>query len=527
MLGTGVTCVVGANNTGKSQLLKDMVEIVRGPTGIFNSSPVSEYNAIRSVVKDASFFVDDYSEQDILEWASANTLAVGPPHAPDTVILPPSQNQTQLSSIGPSVASCAAGNGFNFLTDSFIRRIPAGGAMAYATGELRTEQSPDSLRNWLIRRLHENGELEAEFSATVERLFAVPCFVDRVGFPPRLRAGQVLVDPPPVNALTAEYAGAVNACPPLDAQGDGLRSFAGLALVVLALSPSVLLLDEPESFLHPAQARAVGRWLATAARDRGMQLVVATHDRDFLIGLLNGSKGGGLEILRLTRAEEGARARQLASAKLDAYWTDPTLRYSNVLQGLFHERVVVCEGDRDCRFYGAAADELATSLDRQHVADNTLFIPSSGTGGFVKLLDVLRDLNVTASVIADFDFLNDRAKVEATLAALGESWGEEVNAAWLHAMRHVERGKEASFWKKVRNGGLEQVPAGAATKDFRALLEELAARRLHVLPVGELEDLHREEGKGAAWVGSALDAEAHRAAAVQSLIAAVIPELKA
>ncbi|MGX1793746.1 ATP-dependent nuclease [Microbacterium sp. NPDC055312] len=527
LLGTGVTCVVGANNTGKSQLLKDMVETVRGQMGVYYGPDSGERGASRSVVREASFIVDAHSEQDIIEWASANTLAVGPSHAPGNVILPPSQNQTHLSSIASSVTSSAAGNGLQYLTDSFVRRIPAGGAMAYAAGELRTDQNPDSLRNWLIRRLHENGELEAEFSATVERLFAVPCFVDRVGFPPRLRAGHVLVDPPPVNALTAEYADAVNSCPPLDDQGDGLRSFAGLALVTMALSPSVLLLDEPESFLHPAQARAVGRWLAASARDRGMQVVVATHDRDFLIGLLNGSKGGGLEILRLTRAEEGARARQLESTDLNAYWTDPTLRYSNVLQGLFHERVVVCEGDRDCRFYGAAADELATSLDKQHVADNTLFIPSSGTGGFAKLLNVLRDLNVTASVITDFDFLDDRAKVEATLAALGATWDESVNAAWLNAMRHIERGKEASFWKKVHNGGLDQVPAGVATKDFRALLGELAVRRLHVLPVGELEDFHREEGKGAAWVGSALDAEAHRSASVQSLLSVVIPELKA
>jgi hypothetical protein len=505
LLDTGVTCVVGANNTGKSQLLKDMVETVRGQTGMHYGPGSGEYGVSRSVVREANFLVDDHSEEDILEWASRNTLAMAGLHTPGNVLLPPRQDQTQLSSIAGSVASSAAGMGLQYLTDSFVRRIPAGGAMAYAAGELRTDQTPDSLRNWLIRRLHENGELEAEYSAIVERLFAVPCFVDRVAFPPRLRAGHVLVEPPPVNALTAAYAEAVNACPPLDDQGDGLRSFAGLALVVMALSPSVLLLDEPESFLHPAQARAVGRWLAASARDRGIQVVVATHDRDFLIGLLNGSKGGGLEILRLTRAEDGARARQLASADLNAYWSDPTLRYSNVLQGLFHERVVVCEGDRDCRFYGAAADELATSLDKQHVADNTLFIPSSGTGGFTKLLNVLKDLNVTASVIADFDFLDNRAKVEATLAALGETWDEKADAAWSNAMRHVERGKEAIFWRKVHNGGLDQVPAGDATRDFRTLIAELATRRLHVLPVGELEDFHREEGKGAAWVGAALD----------------------
>lgn len=399
--------------------------------------------------------------------------------------------------------------------------------MAYATGELTTGQAPDSLRNWLIRRLHEDGELEAAYSDAVEQLFAVPCFVDRVSFPPRLRAGRVAVDAPPVNALTAEYADAVRNCPPLDDQGDGLRSFAGLALVVMALSPSVLLLDEPESFLHPAQARAVGRWLAGSARERGIQILVATHDRDFLIGLLSGSNGGGLEVLRLTRAAEGARARQVASGDLAAYWSDPTLRYSNVLQGLFHERVVVCEGDRDCRFYGAVADELATELGEQHIADNTLFIPSSGTGGFSKLLSVLRDFDVTASVITDFDFLDNGPKVRSTVTALGGSWDEELDLAWSNAMRHVERGKENVFWKNVHNGGLDRIPPGDATKDFKALISILAAHRVHVLPVGELEDFHRDEGKGAAWVGAALDARAHVSDAARTLMLSVIPELRA
>lgn len=525
ILGGGVTCVVGANNAGKSQFLKDLVETVRGNPGMYYGPDYNETGATRSVVRDATFIVDEHSEEDILDWASRNTLATAGLHTPGSVLLPPTQNQIQLSSIAGTVVSGVAVAGLQHLTDSFVRRIPAGGAMAYAAGELRTDQSPDSLRNWLILRLHENVELEAEFSALVERLFAVPCFVDRATFPPRLRAGHVLVDAPRVNALTAEYADAVRACPPLDDQGDGLRSFAGLALIVMALSPSVLLLDEPESFLHPAQARAVGRWLAASARERGMQVIVATHDRDFLIGLLSGSNGEGLEILRLTRTKDGARARQLASADLNDYWTDPTLRYSNVLQGLFHERVVVCEGDRDCRFYGAAADELATSLNRQHVADNTLFIPSSGTGGFAKLLDVLRDLGVKASVITDFDFLDSRAKVEVTLGALGGHWDEDVDVAWSNAMRHVERGKEAAFWKKVHNGGLDQVPPDAATRDFKKLLTELAARRMHVLPIGELEDFHRDVGKGPDWVGAALSAGAHMGTSVQSLITAVIPEL--
>jgi AAA15 family ATPase/GTPase len=51
--------------------------------------------------------------------------------------------------------------------------------------------------------------------------------------------------------------------PPLQAQGDRMRSFIGLMLVVSAGQYQVLLIDEPEAFLHPPQARLLGRRIAT------------------------------------------------------------------------------------------------------------------------------------------------------------------------------------------------------------------------------------------------------------------------
>ena len=46
---------------------------------------------------------------------------------------------------------------------------------------------------------------------------------------------------------------------PLKRQGDGMRSFASVVLHLLAtVTPSILMLDEPEAFLHPPQARLLG-----------------------------------------------------------------------------------------------------------------------------------------------------------------------------------------------------------------------------------------------------------------------------
>ena len=48
----------------------------------------------------------------------------------------------------------------------------------------------------------------------------------------------------------------------LDNQGDGFRSFVGVVLSLLLSEHRIILLDEPEAFLHPAQAKMLGRWVA-------------------------------------------------------------------------------------------------------------------------------------------------------------------------------------------------------------------------------------------------------------------------
>ncbi|MCD2141092.1 ATP-binding protein [Rhodococcus pyridinivorans] len=76
--------------------------------------------------------------------------------------------------------------------------------------------------------------------------------------------------------------------PNLDDQGDGFRSFVGVVLSVLLACDRLILLDEPEAFLHPEQARRLGRWIAQESFRSSIQIVVSTHNSHFLQGLLSG-----------------------------------------------------------------------------------------------------------------------------------------------------------------------------------------------------------------------------------------------
>lgn len=509
----GVTCIVGANNAGKSQLLKDLVEHAK-----------LGHEARLVVLKSATHSMLVGTQDEAEEWLERQAVKSEPTTFPPSYTLLPSGNGVDRNSFKQQLEYSSANGSLGHLYEAFVRRISAGSLSSYTAGHLRTDWSPDQHMNWLLTTLYSDGDLERELSELVSSFFALPVFVDRQNFPPRLRAGKVTVPAPVADALTNEYSRAVFDVPALDEQGDGLRSFTGLALVVLALSPEVLLLDEPESFLHPGQARAVGRWLASAATERNMQVVVATHDRDFLIGLLSSDESSAVDVVRIVRGPAGSELRTIPSEKLDSYWADPVLRYSNALQGLFHERVVVCEGDADCRFYSAVMEELAVAKGLRHIADDTLFVSSNGKNGIAKIIGVLADLGVHAAVIADFDVLNSKATLQAIISALDSEWTLEIEDSYVAMAKHV--GSNANdFWKTVTKGGMAKIPRGGAFKAFKRIIEILAKSRLHVVQAGELEDFYPEEGKGSGWIGAALTDEAHKSDRAQELLAAVIPEL--
>ena len=131
------------------------------------------------------------------------------------------------------------------------------------------------------------GELEEELSTLAFEAFGISLTLDRVNTEVRLRVGQVVGIPvPPISHPTLAYADAVASLAALENQGDGIKSFLGLALTVLSTNVDLICVDEPEAFLHPAQARTLGRWLSRQATLRNIQILVATHDRDFVLGLL-------------------------------------------------------------------------------------------------------------------------------------------------------------------------------------------------------------------------------------------------
>lgn len=485
----GVTCIVGGNNAGKSQLLRDIYNILN-------------YDSTNHVVLSDLEVEKSGADSDFRNFLEAHAgKHVEPPGVEPTYGSPQGGSSLNLAQFKIY---------FNMHENRLMGAAPflcwhatAGSLVTVATGT--TGPSLGGISRPLLSELLRYGDLEQELSDLALEIFGEPLVLDRLGESIRLRVGDPKVEVPLLNRPTREYADAVAKLASLEHQGDGMKAFIGLALSVLAGSEQILLVDEPEAFLHPAQARALGRWLAAESIARDKQVVIATHDRDLVLGMLDASVP--VTMVRLIRTGEVTSMRELVEGQLSTVWADPVLKYSNILQGLFHRRVVICEADADCRFYSAVLDSSAVEKNVRSIADNTLFVPAGGKQRAATLASALSMLGVEVYSIPDFDILRDKKDVRGLLEASGGTWTDEMDSLYMTVVRSIGG---ASAWDSAKHQGLNFLASGEVYLAGERLLDLLKEDGVLVVRGGEMEDFDKSIGlHGSAWVTSMLETNGH------------------
>lgn len=76
-------------------------------------------------------------------------------------------------------------------------------------------------------------------------------------------------------------------------------------------------------------------------------------DHNSIIVFIGANNNGKSQVLNVTvirtdRMDSINKMSILQNVKIKKLWGNPLLRYSNILSGLFHEKVVVCESDYGC-----------------------------------------------------------------------------------------------------------------------------------------------------------------------------------
>lgn len=394
--------VVGPNNAGKSATLREMLVRLQQHPG--NPAPTGQVLTDMSVRKTTN-------EADV--WELLRAVGRRQPGAPETYFL------GGTGANGDAVRMFVQNRGsLAPLVNWLATHIDAGSRLTLS----QTQQSIDfgsQHPTHPMHYLHQDFAMMAKLSRWFKRAFGTEIAIDHfAGQMVPLHVGADIAPEDGENIQAVEYRERLRGSPRLDQQGDGMRGFVGLLMHVLLGHQSLFLVDEPETFLHPPQARLLARLLAE--NHNGGQVFVATHSADFLRGLLE-AKDPPVRVLRLTRRDDRNYASELSPDAVREVWADPVLRYSDILDGAFHEKVVICEAEGDCRFYGAVADSLRDEDDHPYARD-VMFAQSGGKGGIPKLVKALKALDVPVAAVVDFDALCSTGQLRGIVEALGGTW---------------------------------------------------------------------------------------------------------
>lgn len=514
-----VTVIVGPNNAGKSTLLNELRQVL----GASHKQETLSNRSVESVQ-----IRRQGSSADMLAWLGQNVPAL-PEH--------PNEWERFVNSWEPERGGVPA---YGDLHSVFV--------FGASAREVLTRQLSSPIRNRLtelpnhpLHHLQDEPDLMSNVSSLHEKVFGDPLTLDQLGGTMQLRVGSLDEPSPRYGEVPESYIDAMEHLDPVDTQGDGMRAFLAQLLPVVTASHRVVLLDEPEAFLHPPQAHALGFHLGQHAIATDVQLILATHDKDLLSGLL--ASNVPVSVVRLTRHGNSLSAPQLSSDTLRELWSDPVFRHTNVLNALFHRVAVLAEGDGDCAFLRAALDDA--SRTHSLPPNEVLFVPTGGYAGMQKVAAALAAVKVPVVVAPDLDVLADAtvlARIVDATAGAG-SWDDEcstllnaatswirnkseplsigavletVNAAFAtrqdepfssvssRELRGLARASE-SPWNEVKEYGVSAF-RGTALAKLNELLTKLDNLGVVLLRAGVLERLAPEviARKGPGWIAEAI-----------------------
>lgn len=451
----------GANNSGKSQVLRDV------ETGLdkSNSSPTIvikdiEYDFL-GTIDEATFLKEHFNvNQNGYYEIFESGIAF------DKITLRSWwENRTFY-------------NGLHLL---FIKRLSTERRLT-SSNALQRNDHPE--RN-PIYKLNQNELLAQKLSDYFRQAFGYDLIVNRSDMRTiPLHTGKA----PDKTAFTIanqdEYYNQVTKLPKLQEQGDGMRSFASILLDTFTSEYSITLIDEPEAFLHPPQARLLGKMLANNNPDN-RQLLISTHSEEFLKGLLD-ANSENVTVIRINRDNNINGMSLLQNDKIKKLWGNPILRYSNILSGLFHEKVVVCESDYDCLFYQAIIDSIYEH--KNEIAPDILFTHCGGKTRIKDVVSALKAVNVPVAAICDFDLLNASQNFKPITASFGIDWGVVLSTDMkiIYDSMNAKSSSANNAWDQIKKVG----KAGFTGNEPAAYEKVEAACKsagLFVVPVGEME----------------------------------------
>ena len=463
----------GANNSGKSQVLRDI------------ESKISDSRKPSVIVSDLTIdYAGEFDDSFI-----ANKFRLG------------DNGHYYLDGSGSYIQdwkSMWISHSLSLLSKLFVNRLDTEERLIASKTKALYDGSPYDEHNSL-HTVYESNEIEDMISRLFYDAFGESLIVNRrAGTNVSLHVGK---RPSWKGERDGEglYYDAIKALPLLDKQGDGMRSFASILLDTFTSDHCVTLIDEPEAFLHPPQARILGKMLAKNNSSE-RQLFIATHSADFINGLLDADNDNVI-VIRINRDGNTNHMDTLGNDKIKELWSNPLLRYSSILNGLFHEKMIVCESDYDCLFYRAILDSIFESDGK--TAPDIMFTQCGGKDRMKDVVAALSALKVPVVAIPDFDIIDDSSKLKSLCNAFGINWNDVSDyMSKVYDCINSEGGVIRTLIKK--NGS--NIFTGEAPAAFDVVDKIFRSAGLFIVPVGDIESFDKTINKDKKdWVYAVLE----------------------
>jgi predicted ATPase len=519
-----IIVIVGPNNAGKSVTLKEAIVLLR--TNTANSK----------ILSSITVEIEGTAEQ-LVETLTNNS---------QKYFQREDGNQVHYRGLGYDLSEYQAKNNWTAAANGLGGKLCDYFAISLSTEQRLVASNPPINYNITqeapkhpIHILQRDDQIEKLFDNAFHLAFGKNLIVHRnagskvplyVGDKPELQAGE--------DRMSIRYIRELEKLDLLDEQGDGLRSFVGVLLNAIVGNQTMLFIDEPEAFLHPPQARLLASMLAKKIPVE-KQLFLATHSADFIKGLLDANVPN-MKIIRIQREKNTNHVTTLDQTQIQNIWKDSLLRHSNILSGLFHSEVIICESDSDCRFFSAILDSLEQDSERKR--SDALFIHVGGKHRIPVALRALKELNVPVKVVSDFDLLNNISPLKDIFELLEGEW-ETIETFWNTVKSGIEHKrpeflttelkveidsiiesntdrifqksnikeiqkalKKSSPWTEAKELGKTYIPSGNASELFERMQLILKSKGLYILEGGEIEGFVKSVGgHGPKWVNGVLE----------------------
>lgn len=313
----------------------------------------------------------------------------------------------------------------------------------------------------------------------------------------RLRLSSISPSSPAVERSLSEDSIAFFAAAQLMADAsDGAKAFAGILSEILTGDPKILLMDEPEAFLHPALAFKLGYEIAQSLIGTNKQMFVSTHSAQFLMGCIQA--GVPINVVRLTYHKGNATARLLPSDQIVRLMRNPLLRSVGVISALFYENVVVTEGDPDRAFYQEINERL---LQHGRGIPNCIFLNAQNKQTIPTIVIPLRSLGIPAASIYDIDFLKCK-NTEATKLMDAAGVPQMLREGMSNTRNKIDKLLSDKSEKYSRNGGIKLI-SGDNLDAANTYFDQLENYGTFLVRNGELESWLENlgvKGHGPKWL---------------------------